>query len=237
VGERFVSVIASGAEALGVALPPDSLAGFEIYFKLLTEKNADYNLTAIKGEEDTARLHFLDAIAILALPGLRGGRLLDIGSGAGFPGLVLAIARPELSVTLLDAREKRVDFLREVVRALGLGNVECAAARAEEFVKTRRASYDVVTARAVARLNILCELGQPFLRPGGVLIAPKGADTDEEIRDARRAAAILGGELETVAEYILPGEDAPRRAAVVRQTAECPERYPRRWAAIQRTGL
>jgi 16S rRNA (guanine527-N7)-methyltransferase len=94
-----------------------------------------------------------------------------------------------------------------------------------------------VTARAVARLNILCELGQPFLRMGGVLIAPKGADTDEEIRDARRAAAILGGELETVAEYILPGEDACRRAAVVRQTAECPERYPRRWAAIQRTGL
>jgi 16S rRNA (guanine527-N7)-methyltransferase len=239
VGERLEALIADGAEALGVSLPVGCLAKFGAHYALLAEKNAVMNLTAVEGEEGAARLLFLDSLALLAPPTAvpDGACLLDIGSGAGFPGLVLAVARPDLSVTLLDAREKRAGFLRDAIRTLGLANAVSVCARAEDFAETRRASFDIVTARAVARLGELCELAQPLLAPGGALIAPKSLGSDEEIAGARSAASALGGEIEAVREYALPGAEEPRRAVVVRQTGACPARYPRRRAAMLRRPL
>jgi 16S rRNA (guanine527-N7)-methyltransferase len=268
VGERLTSEIASGAAAFGITLPDGALDLYNRYYELLTEKNAVMNLTAISGEAETARLHILDSLAVIAalndnatntaqeasllrnnsksaapatspLRGnkLSGKQMIDIGSGAGAPGLIIAIAQPELRVTLLESREKRAEFLSDTISALGLTNVIVAAARAEEYIKERRAELDLVTARGVARLNVLCELCLPFLRIGGLLAAHKAADTDGETEEAAIAARAVGGELQNDWEYTLPGGAEPRRIVVFSKTGETDRRYPRRWAAIQRAPL
>ena len=214
-----------------------ALERFRRYYELLTEWNRVMNLTAISGEEDTARLHFLDCAALAELTELRGKRVIDVGTGAGFPGLVLKILRPELELTLLDSLEKRVRFLAAVCGELGFGDVRCLHARAEEAPAELRESFDLACSRAVARLNLLTELCLPFVRVGGVFIAMKGPEAEEELQEARRGIHLLGGTPLRVADCAVPGTELRHKAVLIRKTEATPAKYPRKWGQIKKQPL
>ena len=200
-------ILSEGFRTLG--LEPDAKAAerYRIYYDTLAEQNQVMNLTAIDGEEDSARLHFLDCAALLTLADFSRKRVIDVGSGAGFPGLALKVAQPEMDLTLLDSLDKRVRFLQALCEKLDFPDVSCLHARAEEAPAELRESYDIACSRAVARLNLLCELCLPFVRVGGLFLAMKGPGAEEETQEAQKAIAALGGRLERIAVYTVP---APR---------------------------
>ena len=213
-------------EILRQSLPLDetALRRFRRYYELLTEWNAVMNLTAISGEEDTARLHFLDCAALAELVEPGGKRVIDVGTGAGFPGMVLKILRPETELTLLDSLDKRLRFLSTVCGELGFADVQCLHARAEEAPPELRQSFDVACSRAVARLNLLAELCLPFVKVGGVFAAMKGPELTEELREAEKGIRLLGGEVERVAEYAVPGTELRHNAVLIRKVSETPKK-------------
>lgn len=231
------AILREGLAALGLADDAAAREQLRRYAALLAEKNAVMNLTAIEGEEDVARLHFLDCAALLALPELRGARLLDVGSGAGFPGLVLKLLRPELDVTLLDSLDKRVTFLRETGEALGLTGLTCLHARAEEPPEGLRERFDAATSRAVAKLSVLSELCLPYVKVGGVFLAMKGPEPEAELQEAARAIRLLGGKPERTAHYTVPGTEVRHSVIVIRKLSPTPAKYPRRWAQIKKASL
>lgn len=218
---------------MGSGLIP-RLAGFA---ELVLERNQVMNLTAITEPKDVAALHLLDSLELAALAGLEAGRLVDVGCGAGFPGVPTAIARPGLQVTLLDSLGKRVDFLREACGKLGLENVECIHQRAEEFAGARREAFDFAVSRAVAALPVLCELCLPLVRVGGKMLAMKSANSDEEIQGAGHAAEVLGGRVEWVKDYTIPTTDVVHRVVCVEKVKATPGKYPRRFALIKKQPL
>ena len=226
-------------EILRQSLPLDetALRRFRRYYELLTQWNAVMNLTAISGEEDTARLHFLDCAALAELVELSGKRVIDVGTGAGFPGMVLKILRPETELTLLDSLDKRVRFLSTVCGELGFADVQCLHARAEEAPPELRQSFDVACSRAVARLNLLAELCLPFVKLGGVFAAMKGPELTEELREAEKGIRLLGGEVERVAEYAVPGTELRHNAVLIRKVSETPKKYPRKWGQMKKNPL
>ena len=228
-------ILQSGFEALELTPDRAAIGRYRKYYERLDEVNRVMNLTAISGEEDTARLHFLDCAAILAHVDMRGARVIDVGTGAGFPGLALKIAQPDISLTLLDSLDKRIGFLRDTVETLELGDVECVHARAEEAAQKRRESYDFATARAVARLEVLCELCLPFVRVGGYFLAMKGSAAGEELAEAKRAVSLLGGRVEFCRDYEIDG--APRTVIGIRKEKPTPPQYPRRFAKIKQSPL
>ena len=230
-------LLRSGFAELGLPLDAEALRRYRLYYEALSEKNKVMNLTAIEGEADSARLHFLDSAALLSLADFGGKRVVDVGSGAGFPGLALKIARPDIALTLLDSLDKRVKFLRETSALLGFEDVRCLHARAEEASPELRQSYDIAVSRAVARLNLLCELCLPFVKKGGLFIAMKGPGAAEELAEAQKAVRLLGGELERCADYAIPGTEQVRTAVLIRKTADTPARYPRRWAQMKKQPL
>ena len=222
-----------------LSLEPDAraIARLRRYYDLLEEQSKVMNLTAIHGEEDSARLHFLDSAALLTLAPLGGAKVIDVGTGAGFPGLVLKILCPSIDLTLLDSLDKRVRFLQQVCDSLELPDVRCLHARAEEAPPQLRESFDFAVSRAVARLNVLSELCLPFVKPGGSFLAMKGPGAEEELAEAKRAIRLLGGQPERVAPYALPGCDAQHSLVLVKKTGPTPRGYPRRWAQIKKTPL
>ena len=226
-------------EILGEALDVDELAlrRFRRYYELLTEWNKVMNLTAIEGEENTARLHFLDCAALTQLIDLKGKRIIDVGTGAGFPGLVLKILCPEMELTLLDSLDKRVKFLSTVCGELGFEDVRCLHARAEEPPTALRESFDLACSRAVARLNLLSELCLPYVKQGGLFAAMKGPEVTEELREAEKGIRLLGGETERVAEYAVPGTELRHNAVLIRKIAATPKKYPRKWAVMKKQPL
>ena len=230
------TILREGLPELGLSADGNALGRLARYARLLAEKNAVMNLTAIEGEEDTARLHFLDCAALLALPEFQGRSLVDVGSGAGFPGLVLKILRPETEVTLLDSLDKRVGFLRETGEALGLTGLTCLHGRAEE-ASALREGFDLATARAVTELSKLCELCLPLVKVGGVFLAMKGPEPEAEIRSALQAIRLLGGGELRTAFYTIPGTDVRHSVIVVRKLSPTPSKYPRRWAQIKKASL
>ena len=232
-------ILLKGALAMGVSIPEGADEIFRKYYEFLEEKNKVMNLTAINGWEDTVRLHFLDSLALLNSCGKKGNRVIDIGSGAGFPGLPLKIAEPGICLTLLDAQQKRVDFLAELCQRLHFDDVTCIQARAEEQARKPgwRDAFDFAVSRAVARLNVLSELCLPFVKPGGAFIAMKSRDTDEEIEEAGESIKKLGGLLEGVMDYTVPETDIIRRAVLIRKISATPQAYPRRFAKIQKQPL
>ena len=214
-------LLRAGFAALGLPLDAAALARFQTYYTLLDERSKVMNLTAIHGETDVAQLHFLDSAALLTVEPLAGKSVIDVGTGAGFPGLPLKITQPDISLTLLDSLDKRVT------------DVTCLHARAEEAPELR-GQFDAAVSRAVARLYRLCELCLPFVRTGGVFLAMKGPDCTEELDEARSAIRKLGGTYERTVRYTIPGTDVTHSVVVIRKTAPTPPKYPRRWAQIKK---
>jgi len=178
-----------GLAALG--LPQDGIPALKRFGELLVEKNKVMNLTAITEPADVATLHFLDSVAMLKEVDLSGKTMVDVGTGAGFPGMPLRIVCPSLRLTLLDSLNKRIDFLKEVCEDLGIQNVDCVHGRAEEFAAAHRESFDFATSRAVANFQLLSELCLPLVKVGGTFIAMKSVDSDEELKAAAKAISIL----------------------------------------------
>jgi 16S rRNA (guanine527-N7)-methyltransferase len=224
--------LAAAAESIGVPLTPEMQAQLGTYLRVLTERNAQFNLTAVRDPMAMERRLFFDAIAMIpALDRVMGAanvsepRLVDIGSGAGFPGLVLKIVRPTLQVTLIDATGKKVRFLQEVIAASELVEVQAVHGRAEEFARNPeyRERFNLATARAVASLPVLLELTTPFLDVGGTALLPKGLDLAAELAPGKRAARLLGSRI--VSTNLMPTQDS--RLIVVEKVTLTPARYPR----------
>ena len=233
-------ILTQGLAQLDITPPPEAIDWLCRYAQLLVEQNKVMNLTAITDPEGIARLHFLDSAALLPLCGGAAGKsLIDVGTGAGFPGLVLKILCPELKLTLLDSLGKRVNWLSQVARELGLQDVTCLHARAEEqaLVKGYRDSFDLVTARAVADLRLLSELCLPYAKVGGTFLSMKSVDSGEELDRAAHAIKLLGGRRENITDCPIPGCDVTHRVVAIRKMAPTLKGYPRRWAKIQKEPL
>lgn len=230
-------ILEKGFAGLGLSIDAGAVSRYRMYFERLDEMNKVMNLTAISGEDDTARLHFLDCAAVLTAADVSGKKVIDVGTGAGFPGLALKIARPDMDLTLLDSLDKRVGFLRGTCARLGFDDVTCIHARAEETPAEYREAFDFAFSRAVARLNLLCELCLPFVKPGGAFIAMKGPDCGEELGEASKAISALGGKLERCAAYTIPGTDITHSLVIIRKMRPTPPKYPRRWAQMKKQPL
>lgn len=231
------ALLQSGFEALSLVPDSQALGRYRIYYEYLEEMNQVMNLTAISGEEDVARLHFLDCAALLGLADFAGKKVIDVGTGAGFPGLALKIACPAMELTLLDSLDKRINFLKNTCEKLGFDDVTCIHSRAEEIPAGFRQGFDFALSRAVARLNLLCELCLPYVKKGGAFIAMKGSDLEEELAEARRCIRTLGGQVEQKIDYTIPGTDVTHSALIIRKVADTPAKYPRRWAQIKKSPL
>ena len=234
-------IISAGLAELGLSdRVPDNAAGqLAQYGRLLLEKNQVMNLTAIREEDKVARLHMLDCAALLNAADFAGKTLIDVGTGAGFPGLPLKILCPTLSVTLMDSLGKRVNWLNEVAGQLSLDGVTAIHARAEEqaLAKGFRDCFDFATARAVADLRLLCELCLPYVKVGGAFLAMKSIDCAEELDHAAHCIKLLGGRVEALRDYTVPGTDIVHRVVVIRKVAPTLKGYPRKWAKIQKDPL
>ena len=230
--KQFEKLMRQGSERMGVSLTDVQLEQFYRYFVMLVETNKVMNLTAITEMEDVVAKHFLDSLALIKV-GENLNReisLIDVGTGAGFPGIPLKIAFPDLQVTLLDSLNKRVKFLNEVIEKLDLKNIQAVHGRAEEFNKIdeNRENYDIIVSRAVAKLNVLLEYMLPFVKLNGKCICMKSADIDEELKEAKNAIKILGGEIEKIDEIILKNTDIKRKIIVIKKVNKTPSKYPRK---------
>lgn len=218
-------------DSFGVHLTDQQLEQFLIYYEMLAERNQVMNLTAVIEYGDVMKKHFLDSISLVkAFSQFTNIRLIDVGSGAGFPGLALKIAFPELHVTLLDSLKKRVSFLCDVIDRLGLQNIEAVHGRAEDFARSEemRGRYDLCVSRAVANLSTLSEYCLPFVKKGGLFISYKSEKLTEELEAAGKAIFILGGELINQVDFFLPGSDIYRSLVVIRKERETSLKYPRK---------
>lgn len=218
-------------------LPTEHVDALLQYADTLLETNKVMNLTAITDPADVAALHFLDSAALLTLADFAGKRVVDVGTGAGFPGMPLRILEPSIRLTLLDSLGKRITFLQGVCDQLGLGDVECVHARAEEFAAQHRESYDIATSRAVASLPLLAELSLPLVRVGGYFLPMKAVDSDEELAAAAHAIRVLGGRLAGVKDYRIPGTEVTHRLVIIEKIAPSPAKYPRPFAKIKKAPL
>ncbi len=234
---KLEELLTEGFSILGLPLTDQALLRFRTYYQTLEETNKVMNLTAITGEQDVAQLHFLDCAALLKYTECAGQRVFDIGTGAGFPGLVLKIACPEIDLTLIDSLDKRVRFLQETCSQLGFSDTPCIHARAEEAADHYREYADLVTSRAVASLQVLSELCLPYVREGGLFAAMKGPDYESELEAAKPAIRTLGGKTEQCLQYTIPGTDIVHSLLLIRKVGKTPSRYPRRWAQIKKSPI
>lgn len=218
-----------------LGLGREMLPALETYLRLLLEKNKVMDLTAVTDWEEAVRIHLLDSLTLVPL--LRGTSLVDVGTGGGLPGIPLAVARPDLAVTLLDSNGKRIAFLEEIIRRLELKNAVCVLARAEEFAATGREKFDMAVSRAVAAMPVLCELCLPLVRVGGRFLAMKSDRAEAEVRGAAKAMALLGGHLAAWERCTIPGSAIVHRAAVVEKVSPTPKKYPRRFNQIKKQPL
>ena len=224
---------------MGIPVSDDQAEQFNTYHKMLVGANARMNLTRVS--EDPAEAvdrNYLDCISPLARDFPAAGAAVDVGSGAGFPGIPLAIMLPDTHFTLVDALGKRVDFLRSVIDRLGL-NAEALHLRAEDAARQKglREGFDLAVARAVAPMNVLCEYMLPLVKVGGHMLALKGPGLDDELAGAENALQLLGGEVERVQPLAIPGRDWDHRAAWIAKTAPTPEKYPRRAGTVEKRAL
>ncbi len=224
----------AGLPAYSLSLSDVQLDTLCRFGEKLIEKNKVMNLTAITEPQAVAQLHFLDCMALLGAADFKDKRVIDVGCGAGFPGVPLKIAEPSIQLTLLDALAKRMNWLAELLPELGV-EAEIVTARAEEHVASCREQYDIATSRAVARLNILAELCLPYVRVGGKFLSMKGALAQEEVDEARHGIEALGGRVAGIYEY--PVADTVHRAVIVEKVRPTPKQYPRAFAKIKKAPL
>ena len=230
----MLDILRAGLTELGQdAAKADELAAFA---RLVLERNRVMNLTAITDEADVARLHLLDSAALLNVADFGGKRVIDVGTGAGFPGVPLKLLCPAAQMTLLDATAKRVGFLREACASLGVDAV-CVHARAEEFAAERREAFDIAVSRAVAALGVLCELCLPLVRVGGRFLAMKSVESGAELERAMGAVETLGGRLADVVDYTIPTSDVTHRVIVIEKVVPTPKGYPRPFGQIKKKPL
>lgn len=216
---------------LGVSLTDKQIEQFLIYYELLTEWNSFMNLTAITEYEDVLKKHFVDSVSLIQAVDVRKElTLIDVGTGAGFPGLALKIAYPELKVTLLDSLQKRIQFLDAIIEKLGLEGIETIHGRAEDFAKPQklRESFDLCVSRAVANLSTLSEYCLPFVKVGGYFIPYKSEKIAQEKEEAEKALELLGGKFERQVEFMLPSSDIYRNLFVIKKVKETPKKFPRK---------
>lgn len=223
-----------GLPLLGLDLSEEKRDTLCAFGKAMVKQNEVMNLTAITEPSQVAKLHLLDSLTVLCTADLTGKTLIDVGCGAGFPGVPLAIACPEARVTLLDSLGKRMKWLEEILPQLGI-KAQCVTARAEEAVASRRETYDFATSRAVARLNILLELTAPYVKVGGAVLAMKGAAAKEELAECTDAMKKLGLKLEDVKEFPIDGTS--HAVIVLRKVSPTPKQYPRRYSKIKQAPL
>ncbi len=231
--------IRRGLDALGVRSPQNGPALLAQYGALLLEQNQVMNLTAITDPDQVTDLHFLDSAALLAYTDFSTKTVIDVGTGAGFPGVPLRILEPSLSLTLLDSLGKRVHWLESVCETLGLDGVTCLHARAEEQALQPgfRDGFDIAVSRAVASLEVLTELCLPYVKVGGLFLAMKSVDAREELDRAGRCVSKLGGQLLPAWDYAIPGAGVTHRLIPIRKVSPTPKGFPRRWAKIQKSPL
>lgn len=232
--DKMKTALLEGLPQLGLVLSPETADTLCAFGNAVVEQNKVMNLTAITEPVQVAKLHLLDSLSLLAVKNLRGKTLVDVGCGAGFPGVPLKIACPEMELTLLDSLGKRMHWLETVLPTLGV-EASCITARAEEAVASCRETYDVATSRAVARLNILLELTAPFVKVGGYVLAMKGTAAVEELAEAQKAIKTLGLKLEEVREF--PVDGTAHTVIVLKKVAPTPARFPRRYAKIKQNPL
>ena len=231
---KMLETLREGLPRLGLELPEDTQETLCAFGAGVVKQNEVMNLTAITDPEQVAKLHLLDSLSLLTLADLKGKRIIDVGCGAGFPGVPVKIACPEAKLTLLDSLGKRMTWLEGFLPQLGV-EAECVTARAEEAVVSRREQYDFATSRAVARLNILLELTAPYVKVGGKVLAMKGTAALEELEEAKNAIRRLGLKLEKVAEF--PVDGTAHTVIVLKKVVPTPSQYPRRYAKIKQNPL
>ena len=222
-----------GLEELNITLTDEQIEQFLQYYEMLVEKNKVMNLTGITEYEEVIQKHFLDSLSLIrVIPDIASQKLtvIDLGTGAGFPGIPLKIAFPELEITLMDSLNKRILFLQEVIDALDLKKVSAVHGRAEEMSSnaTHRQQYDLCVSRAVSNLAVLTEYCLPFVKKGGLFVSYKSADSDAEIQEGKKAISILGGKLTSVDKFQLPDSDLRRALVCIKKVKDTPKKYPRK---------
>lgn len=225
------TTLASGAQEMGISLDEHQLDQFDALTELLLEWNSKFNLTRITDRVEIAVKHYLDSISLLAyLKMKKDASVIDVGTGAGLPGVPLKILNPDIKLTLLDSVQKKLSFAEAAAQELGLSDVSLIHARAEDAgrEKANRERFDTVVSRAVSRLTVLSELCLPFCKVGGEFAAYKGPDVDDEASEAGRAIKLLGGKLEGIHRFTLPSSDLQRTILLIRKVRHTPSSYPRK---------
>lgn len=225
---EFLRHVKQKAQEIGYTLQEEQLEQFFTYKELLIEWNKKMNLTAIEQEEDIITKHFIDSLSIASyIPDT--AKVIDIGTGAGFPGIPLKILKKDLSITLLDSLNKRITFLEEVIRNLSLENIQAVHARAEELAHKEeyREQYDIAVSRAVAPMHTLLEYMLPYVKIGGKCICMKGPNLQEESKDLQNCLETLGGEIEKIEEIVLPETEIKRNIMLIKKENKTPKKYPR----------
>lgn len=224
--ENFLKELKNKSEQININLENEQIKKFYEYMTLLIEWNEKFNLTAIVEPKEIILKHFIDSLTIEKYIN-EGEKVIDVGTGAGFPGIPLSIYKPKINITLLDSLNKRIIFLQEVIEKLEMKNIEAVHGRAEEFAKNKREMFDIATSRAVAPLNILLEYLLPFVKIGGTCLCMKGSNIDE-VDDAKNALEVLGGKIEKIETIKLPESDIVRNIIIVRKVKNTPVKYPRK---------
>ena len=227
--EEFKKVLYEKVKQIGIELKEEQLEKFYLYMNILLEWNEKINLTAITNEEEIILKHFVDSLTINKY--IEDSKsLIDVGTGAGFPGIPIKILRKDLKITLLDSLNKRINFLNEVIEKLELKNIECIHGRAEEFGKNKnyREKYDISTSRAVANMSTLSEYLIPFVKIGGKVLAMKGDKAEEELEEAKKAIKLLGGKVENIDNFYLPNSDIKRSIIIIKKIEKTEMKFPRK---------
>lgn len=233
----MTELLKNGFSAMKLSVSDAQIAQLEDFTARMLETNKVMNLTRITDPKEIAQKHLLDCASLLQIADFSQKSVVDVGCGAGFPGMPLHILCPSCRLTLLDSLGKRIRFLQGCIDEMQLSDIEAVHARAEEFAAKHREQYDFAVSRAVAQLNVLAELSLPLVKQGGAFIAMKSKDSDEELEHAKKAIRLLGGEIEDVTDYTIPDTDITHRLVVIRKKNHTPKQYPRLFRKISASPL